>query len=661
MPSLAQALTIALAHHQAGQLDLAEEIYQRILATEPEHAKALHLWGVIAHQRGQQAVAAQRIRRAIALQPGVPGFHANLGEVCRVRGELREAVACYQRALELDPQLAVAHNGLGLALENLGQVSAAIACYRRALECEPRLAEAHYNLGLTWHKLGNLDAAVDCQRRALELNPNFADAWNNLGTTLADQGHFAAAIPCYQRTLELHADDVEARVNLGTAMLGQGNPDEAIAWYRQALELAPDSATAHSNLLFALQYRPGVTLAELAAAHAAYDRRHSPGLRPAQPHARRPADADRALRLGFVSPDFARHPVGFFLIRVLENLDRKTCETVCYADRLAHDELSERFQRAAGQWRPVYHLSDEQLAAQIRADRIDLLFDLAGHTAHNRLLVFARKPAPVQITWLGYEGTTGLESMDYLLANRHLVPPAAEPYYRERILRLPESYLCYDPPPAAPPVAPLPALAAGVVTFGSYNNPAKLTPVVLNTWAAILRRMPAARLVLKYRACEDAVVQARLQQVFQDAGVTAERVRISGPVSYEEYLASYREIDIALDPFPFSGGVTTCDALWMGVPVITCPGATFASRHGLSHLSAIGLTETIADSLDEYVERAVRLATDLPRLAELRAGLRTRMARSSLCDGPRFAENLLTLLREVWRRWCGTEEENAQS
>ncbi len=359
------------------------------------------------------------------------------------------------------------------------------------------------------------------------------------------------------------------------------------------------------------------------------------------------------LRLGFVSPDLGRHPVGYFLVRVLENLSREQYETICYSDRIVKDDLTHRLQAAATQWRDVIGMSDQRLAEQIRADRIDILFDLAGHTAHNRLLVFARKPAPIQITWIGYEGTTGLAAMDYLLADRHVVPR------RKRALL---SGAC---PADAGRLSVL--RSAGRSTAGrsaavvgrrdmrpsaASTISAKITPEVVAVWAEILRRAPTARLVLKYRGLGDPTVKRRYLDLFAGHDVEPQRLELLPSSSYAEYLATYHQVDVALDPFPFSGSATTCEALWMGVPVVTCPGETFASRHSLSHLSNVGLTETIARDLDEYVELAVSLAGDLPRLAALRAGLRQRMAASPLCDGKRFATSLASMLHEVWEQWA---------
>jgi predicted O-linked N-acetylglucosamine transferase (SPINDLY family) len=487
------------------------------------------------------------------------------------------------------------------------------------------------------------------------LKPDFALAHNNLCNVFRDHGKLELAATCSQRALQLKPDFAEAHNNLGNALRDQGKLEEAMACYQCALQLKPDYAEARSNYLFTTQYRSGVTLSELAVVHAEYDRLHAAPLRTARPLHQIDRDPHRRLRVGFVSPDFGRHPVGYFLIRALENLDAGQIETVCYCDRIIKDDLTRRFQAAATKWRDVSGLSNERLAEQILEDRIDLLFDLAGHTASNRLLVFARKPAPIQITWIGYEGTTGLEAIDYILADRYTISAGQEVWYREQVLRMPDGYVCYDPPRIAPEVGPLPASKNGYLRFGSFNNLAKITSQVVEIWAQVLHRVPGSRLVLKYRGLGDESVCQRYLGLFSAFGVEPSRMQLTPRSTYSEYLSAYGEVDIALDPFPFGGGVTTCDALWMGVPVVTCPGETFASRHCLSHLSSIGLTETIAWTLKEYVELAVSLAGDLPRLANLRAGLRKRMASSSLCDGKRFAANLMQVLRDAWQAWCHKE------
>ena len=408
----------------------------------------------------------------------------------------------------------------------------------------------------------------------------------------------------------------------------------------------------HSNLLLFEQYQSGVTLEGLARSHADWDQCHAVGHRPTGKPPNIDRDPERPLRLGFVSPDLRRHPVGYLLAGALEGLRLHPGNRICYHNWGVRDDLSDRLSAAADEWHDVLELDDDELAAKIRADRIDILFDLAGHTSGHRLLVFARRPAPIQASWIGYVGTTGLSTMDYLIADRYHVPAGAEAHYRETVLRMPDGYVCFDPPAEAPPVGPLPAFERGQVTFGSFNIVAKLTPEVVATWAQILRRVPGSRLLLVSVALGGAVVARRIEDAFVAAGADRGQLELRGPQSRRDLLAAYNSIDLALDPFPYSGGVTTCEALWMGVPVVTCPRETFASRHSLSHLSTVGLAGTVAEDPRDYVELAVRLAANLPHLAALRAGLRAQMAHSPLCDGERFANHLMTHLRDVWRQWC---------
>jgi predicted O-linked N-acetylglucosamine transferase (SPINDLY family) len=642
MATLSEALAIAVAHHQAGRLETAQDLYRRILAVEPNHARALQLLGMAAYQLGQHAVAVEHIQHAIQLQPEAATYHNNLGEVYRALGKFQEAVACYQRAIELRPDLAELHNNLGNAWKSFGKLDDAVACYRRALELKPDFAEAHNNLGNAWKALGRPAEAESCYRRALHLRPDLAGACTNLANVLQTQGKLEASVDSSRRALELHPDSAEAYGNLANALQGQGKLDESIACYREALRLAPDRAEFHSNYLCGLRYLPQATLADLSRASAEFERRCAAPFRATWPAHR---DARRAgpLRLGFVSPSFACRPTGYFLIRALEHLDRRRCEVFCYSDRPSPDRMTFRFQKAASQWRDVFGLTDEQLAEQVRADEIDILFDLVGHAPGNRLFMFARRPAPIQITWIDSVGTTGMSAIDYVIADPYEIPPESEPYYAERVLRMPRTYVTYDPADDARPVGPTPAAGSGHVTFGSFNNPAKIAPEVVALWARILHRVDGSRLLLKYHGFDDPGSRRQYGERFARCGISDDRVEFQGGAPHAELLACYKQVDVALDPI-YNGGLTTCEALWMGVPVVTCPGETFPRRHSLSHLSNVGLTETIAGDFDQYVDLAVRLAGDLPRLAELRAGLRDRMAASPLCDGGQFAADLLAML-----------------
>lgn len=610
-------LDVAIEHHQAGRFAEAERLYREILNESPQHRDALHLLGAVAHQTGRNA----------------------------------EAIQLIQRAITLDGSQAVFHNSLGSVYQSLGHQAAAAACYQQSVTLDRNYPEGHNNLGMVLVDLGRHAEAAAVLQRAVDLKPDYANAYNNLGIALKLLGRFAEATAAFRRGLKSRDSFWEAHFQLGNILKDQGRVAEAIESYERVLEFEPQAVTTLNNLLCTLHYRDGITLEELAGAHGRYDRVFGEQYRGhVRPHDN-DRTPDRPLRLGFVSPDLHRHPVGFFTVRMFEHLDLSQAQAFVYHNSLSSDDITARIRSVSSAWRDVHGWSDDRLTQAIRDDRIDILFDLTGHTRDSRLLVFARKPAPIQVSWAGYVGTTGLRTMDYILADHHEVPPEAEPHYRERVLRMPDGYVCYEPAACAPPVSPLPGLEKGHVTFGSFNNQAKLGERTIATWSRILHRVSDSRLVLKYYAMSNPAVAGRLREMFARHGVEPDRIDFLGTTSHAEQMQRYRDIDIALDPFPYNGGLTTLEALWMGVPVVTCPGDTFAGRHSLSHLSTIGLTTTIARDLDDYVAIAESLAGDLPALAVLREGLRERMQSSPVCDGERFARNFETLMRAAWHEW----------
>jgi predicted O-linked N-acetylglucosamine transferase (SPINDLY family) len=613
-----QAFDLASQHHRAGRCAEATDLCRQLLALYPRNPAVLHLRGLIALRAGLPVEAEDWFRQAIAIHPADAAFHNDLGEALKAQDRLDEAIAAYRRALEIQPNSAPIHNNLGNAFKAQDRREEAVAAYRVGIQLDPSLAEIHSNLGTVLRVQGKLDEAISALRRAIALKPDYAMACNNLGHALLDNRQPAEAIAAFQQALALQPVFALAQNNLGTALKALGNVDESIAAYRRALEMDPHhllalnnlanelhergeladalpfyeralalpqaTASAHSNYLAVLQYQPRMTLQKLAEAHAAFDQRHALPFRSTwQPHANS-RDPDRPLRLGFVSPYFGVHPVGFFLVRPLEHLDRRGFEVVCYEDKVKHDEMNSRFRARAAEWHDVRYLSDEQLASRIREDRIDILFDLTGHNARNRLLVFARKPAPIQITWLDYVGTTGLSAMDYIIADARQIPPEAERYYREKVLRMPDDYICFDAT-TEPPVGRLPAAANGFVTFASFNSVPKTSAQIIEVWSRILHEVPNSRLRFKNRGFDDPSTVARIQRQFSAQGIDTGRMTFEGWAVRGNLLATYGEVDIVLDTFPYNGGLNTCEALWMGVPVVTCPGETFASRHGLAHLS----------------------------------------------------------------------------
>jgi predicted O-linked N-acetylglucosamine transferase (SPINDLY family) len=684
MATLAQAFEIALTHHQAGRLAAAEEIYRRILAVEPQHADSLQLLGVIAHQTGQHATAVDLIQRAIALRPDVAVYHGNLGEAYRLLGKNAEALACYQRAIELNAAYPEALNGMGLVFKELGRFDEAVTCYRRTLTIKPDYAEAHSNLGVAIQAQGQLDQAVACFQRALQLNPDLHVAHSNLGGVLHAMGRYDEAIACYRRTLERNPHVAETHASLGAALRERGNVDDAIACHRQAIslkpmsgwahnnlgvalkecgeldealachrraiELSPDASDLHSNLLYTLHFSDAYDARAIHEEHRRWSERHAAPLEAAiRPH-RNDRSPERRLRVGYVSPDFQVHPIGRFLLPLVEAHDHRELEIYCYSSVRSPDTITERCQAAADVWRPTLGLSDPQLADAIRADQIDVLVDLTMHMARNRMLVFARRPAPVQVTYLAYCSTTGLKSIDYRITDPYIDPPGCdESVYSERSVRLPETYWCYRPHCPMPEATPLPARQTGQVTFGSLNNFCKMTVPTLTAWCRLLAAVPNSRLLLHARPGSH---RDRVRRLLAEHGVDPQRVDFADLAPMSAYLRLYQQIDIALDPFPYGGGTTTCDALWLGVPVVSLAGQTGVGRGGLSILSNVGLPELVARSVDDYVRIAADLAGDLARVADLRATMTARLQSSPLADTARFARHIENAYRQMWQHWC---------
>jgi predicted O-linked N-acetylglucosamine transferase (SPINDLY family) len=687
MATIPEALQIALQHHQAGQLQDAEALYRQILQVQPQHPDALHLLGVLAHQGGQHEVAVRYIERAIACDPQVAAFHNNLGEVYRAMGQLPDAIAHYRRALGLQPAYPEAHYNLGNALRDQGNLAEAVASYEKALALRPGYAEAHNNLGVTLKEQGRLGEAVAQYKKALAHISDSAEVYSNLGVALQEQGEFQEAVTYHQKALacrpgsaDLHnnlgnafqaqglledavtyyrqalalkPDYVEAHGNLAFALIQQGKHEEGVARFRQALALQPDNAGTHSKLLFCMTYStadPGI----MAQEYKKWDEMHAAALAAQIKSHENDSDPERRLRVGYVSGDFRWHAANYFFEPVLTEHDRGRVEVFCYSNGLRSDATTERLRALTDAWRNIAGLSDEAVANRIRADRIDILVDLSNHTAYNRLMVFARKPAPVQVAYLWFGPTTGLSAMDYKLVDRWFVPDGSPEWFSEELISLPRCVVCYRPPEEAPPVASSAATKTRCITFGCFNRLAKVTPEVVHLWASILMAVPEARLLLKDKTLADPAQRLRYQGLFVAQGIDSRRIKCLPQSPFTEYLATYGRLDIALDPFPYSGCTTTCEALWMGVPVITLAGVMSHSRVGVSILSSLGLENLIAPTRAAYVEKAVELASDREALARLRAELRPRMAESTVCDARGLAREVEKAYRRMWHRWCQT-------
>jgi protein O-GlcNAc transferase len=647
-----QFLLAALKHEQAGQLDQARNLYEQVLASQPDSPDLLYRIAILEYQLKMLPAAIPRLQAAIALDGKRPEFHYALGVMHRTADRPGDAIAPLLRALELKPDFAEACNDLGIALASQNQLPEAIAMFRQALTIRADFADALNNLGSALGTLGRQEEAGAAFRQAIAMRPNDAVAYNNLGHSLWSQGKYDEALTACMRAFFLNPNRADIHNNLGNIQKDLGLIPEALASYRKAIDLRPDSAAYRSTHIGTMNYGV-VDLSAAAEEMRKWNDHHAAPLRAQiRPH-ENDRDPDRRLRIGYVSSDFCAHVSEYFLDPLLRNHDHKNFEIVCYAQVPDPDESTKRFQTYADLWHFVDKMNDDALADQIRQDKIDILVDLKLHTVGNRLLTFARKPAPVQVSWLGYPGTTGVDTIDWRLTDRFLEPPDGPPTVRapgtERAARLPDCFWCFDPMAKDPPVGALPAKNAGHITFGSLNTFGKVNDTTLDLWLAALAAVPSSRLLVLSPAGS---CRRRVTDKFRAKGVEATRVEFIDRLPRPKYLRTYNRIDIALDTFPCSGHTTSFDAMWMGVPVVTLVSPTVMGRATYTQLSNLNLQHLAAQTPEAFGKIAADLAGDLSRLAEMRAALRPRMQESPLMDGPRFARGVEAAFRDIWKDFC---------
>jgi predicted O-linked N-acetylglucosamine transferase (SPINDLY family) len=670
---------LAIARIQQQDRHNAEAAFVRATELNPHKAAVWNNLSLVVADQGRSVEAERYARQAVALDPTGVDYWNNLGNALFRQNRWAEAIQAYRQCLHHNDQYALAWNNLAAAEQKLGNLGAAQAAYERSLALNPDDLGILTNFADLIRRRGQLQRSLELLSHVLLRDPRTAPAWIAQGHIFLSLNDHAAAEAAFRSAAALAPHDYEARFNLAVALKFQWLLSEAESLVRQLLLEDPQEAAAHTllgeileargqtaealvelrrsidiapfhghhgKLLCCEQYAGGVTAQRLYNLHREWNDRYAAPLAPLPPPIVPPRLTQRILRLGVVSKNFGQHPIGFCVLPAIESLDRQRCEVVCYSDQVTSDPATAHFRSTVARWHDVKGLTDDELANRIQEDDIDILFDLEGHNSR-RMLVFARRPAPCQVSWFGYVGTTGLAAMDYILADRFHIPLGEEQWYTERVLRLPDDYVCYRPSQEAPAVSALPGLKGGSVTFGCFSKPAKYSPQILDAWAEILLRVPRSRLLLKFAALDQPEIIEWIHGRFSRRGVSPGRILLEGWSPRSELLAAYNRVDIALDTQPYSGGLTTCESLWMGVPVITCPGKSFAGRHSASHLTNAGYDRFIAPDLEGYIELAVSWAHRLDELAALREQMRQRVRQSPLCDVPRFAHNLLHLLEEV--------------
>jgi predicted O-linked N-acetylglucosamine transferase (SPINDLY family) len=621
------------------------------LLRTPDHLQVTCVLARAYYKNEEYEKAIQTAQKVLSIQPDTFAALLDLGLVYLVQRKFQEAESFLQRALQIDPKSAEAYNNLGVLHRETRDHARAIEFHQKAIALKPNYFEAYHNLGNVLKDHGPRDQAIRCYLQALAIEPDHVEIRCSLGYAWREGGQLDEALLCYKKALEIDPENPKATAGLAGVYQDAGLLEQAIPLYRKAIELDEGCADPHVGLLYALMYFG--TADQVAAEHKRWAEIYAnPLIEHSKPFTNDP-DPNRRLRIGYSSGDFRRHSVNHFMQPVYENHDKNAFDVYCYSNVAKPDAITEHLKTCVTAWRDVFNLSDEKIAEMVRDDQIDILIDVAGHSAFNRLLMLARKPAPVQVTHQGYAATTGLTAIDYRITDLLSDPPGVnDSHCSEKLIQLPQTAWVYRPPPDATDVAPLPALTTGTITFGSQNYLGKLTDTILECWMRVLREVPDSRLIIKSKGATSTLFSERIAGFRERHQIATERVQLIDFVPQNEHYQHFGKLDISLDSYPYSGTTTTCESLWMGVPVVTLYGNGHLSRVGLSLMTSMGLPELAAGNADDFVTAAKNLASDIPRLAALRAGMRQRMQQSPLGDGPGLARNLESIYRSIWRTWC---------
>jgi protein O-GlcNAc transferase len=646
-----QQLNSLLKYYQAGRYSDVEKLSISITKEFPEHPFAWKVLAVVLNQNGKISEALVACQKSTQLEPGDSGAHNNLGNTLKLLGRLVEAEASYRQAIALKPDYADAHYNLGITLKELGKLEKAEESYRQAIALKPNYAKAHNNLGVTFQELGKLEKAEASYRQAIALKPDYADAHYNLGITLKELGKLEKAEESYRQAIALKPNYAKAHNNLGNLLKQPGRFDEALASFNKAIEIDVNYSNAYSNKNLCLNYSSLWPSLFIYKQHLEFEKQFGRLKTESSLNLLFKKDLTERLRIGYVSADFRKHSVAFFFEPLLQNHNSNVVETFCYYNNTVVDTTTKRLMATCDNWRSIFGITNQDVINLIRNDKIDILVDLSGHTAGNSLLVFAQKPSPIQVTWLGYPNTTGLSAIDYRFTDIIADPIGeADELHSETLLRLPNGFQCYKGNEKILVDIELPQISREQITFGSFNNVSKLTPEVIKIWSKILHAIPTSRLILKFPKLNSNT--AYYHDLFMREGIVKERIEFyQRSHNMEDHLGVYKVIDIALDPFPYNGATTTCEALWMGVPVITLLGDRHVGRVGASILTNVGLTDFIAHDINHYIQLGVEMSANTNYLKEIRAGLRKRMQSAPICNPISFASDVEAAYQDMWHKY----------
>jgi protein O-GlcNAc transferase len=679
-------VSIEQAHedYRAGRKQRAETTCRQLLARDPNNDRALHLLGIMALEVRQDAMAAQLFMRALDNAPHKAAYYVNLATALHRLGKPSEAAEVLGLAISTDPNLAEAHFNLARALFDLGDKEGSFSALERAAQLSSDRSEIHLEFARRLNTRGEFERSVESYRKAMELGNGAADIHVELASVLRTQRHYEEALNVARIAVDLAPRLLGAHIELGKSLLSSQREGEAIQALRRAVQLDPSSAEAHANLGFALEtvghvqeaiqsmqcsltlapsdhtmlsniiylrsFVPGTSAQTLLDEAKSWDQAFGKPSSIALPACENDLDSGRRLRVGYVSSCFYGHCQSFFTVPLLEHHDRQAVEVYCYSAAGHPDSITQRIRSVADVWRDVSQQDDAQLARAVRDDRVDILVDLTMHMGNSRLMAFAERPAPVQICWLAYPGTTGLAAMDYRITDRYLDPPESSDWpYSERSIVLPDCFWCYDPLTSEVEPGPLPATQQGYVTFGCLNHVRKVNEATLQLWADILNQVHDSRLLLH---APSSASRSGIVEILARFGVQAQRVTFADRLPRLEYLNLYRQVDIGLDTFPYQGHTTSLDSLWMGVPVVSLLGPLLVGRAAITLAANLELGELVHETNEGFVNAAVQLASDVQRMQALRASLRSRMEACPLMDAHRFARNMEAAYRSAWRLRC---------